>query len=542
MIKTKPNEIYKEYIKDKAYKQSLGLSDNVELFNKFYHGDQWDGVNAPDLQKPVFNILKPAIKYYVSMIVSDDIGVSVDDFDDTGQSQQIEGIIKNEIDKVFEANRFGYKTREHLKSTAIDGDSCMFCYIDDKPAGNMEIIGADGATPEPYEILGNIRIELVDNTRVHFANPAEHSLQEQMYVILSFKRHLDELQAELKDLGLNKELEALQADNEDDTQTVDSNDTKYATVFLKFWKENGSIKFTKCTKDIVITEETDLNIDIYPIVYQSWERKKNSYHGVSAIKAEINNQIFVNQIFAMAMEYQKRYAFPKVMFDKTKIPTFDNRIGTAVGVNGPPKDVIFNSFAPQGMNNQAIELANITIDKTKDVLGVFDAALGNVKPDNTSAIVAVQRAASQPLELQKMDFYQAVEDMVRIIVKMMATNYGIRNVKQTQVFDNPMTGESTTRAVIAPFDFTNMINFVDRVNIEIGGASYWSELTQVQTLDNLMGMGIIPDALTYLEAIPDGYIKNKQKIIDRIKELKEQQVPPQPAEQAPPMGEFTPTI
>ena len=58
-----------------------------------------------------------------------------------------------------------------------------------------------------------------------------------------------------------------------------------------------------------------------------------------------------------------------------------------------------------------------------------------------------------------------------------------------------------------------------QLTIDIGQGSYWSELTQISTLDNLMANKIIPDAVTYLEAIPDGYIKNKQKIIDRINAL-----------------------
>ena len=41
---------------------------------------------------------------------------------------------------------------------------------------------------------------------------------------------------------------------------------------------------------------------------------------------------------------------------------------------------------------------------------------------------------------------------------------------------------------------------------------------QVQTLDSLMTNNISPDALTYLEAIPDGYIKNKNRIVEKIKE------------------------
>jgi len=54
-----------------------------------------------------------------------------------------------------------------------------------------------------------------------------------------------------------------------------------------------------------------------------------------------------------------------------------------------------------------------TINYSRDMMGASDAALGNVKPENTSAILAVQKASSAPLELQRLAFYQFVEDAFR---------------------------------------------------------------------------------------------------------------------------------
>ena len=107
MIKKTASEIWAEYERDRAYKNSLKLPETVKLNNQFYEGNQWVGLEAPDLQKPVLNILKRSVKYYISMIVSDDIGISIEDFDDQEDSKRLEEILKNEIDKVFEKNRFG---------------------------------------------------------------------------------------------------------------------------------------------------------------------------------------------------------------------------------------------------------------------------------------------------------------------------------------------------------------------------------------------------------------------------------------------------
>ena len=86
-----------------------------------------------------------------------------------------------------------------------------------------------------------------------------------------------------------------------------------------------------------------------------------------------------------------------------------------------------------------------------------------------------------------------------------------------------MTGEYVSGTVIAPFDFAELAGTQHKVKVEIGGSSYWSELTQVQTLDNLMDRQIIPNAILYLESIPDGYIKNKAKLIEEIKKFEAEQ-------------------
>ena len=64
------------------------------------------------------------------------------------------------------------------------------------------------------------------------------------------------------------------------------------------------------------------------------------------------------------------------------------------------------------------------------------------------------------------------------------------------------------------------------LKVDIGAASYWSEILNVQTLDNMMQLGIIPDAVTYLESIPEGYIKNKADLIKSIedKQVRQQQM------------------
>ena len=300
------------------------------------------------------------------------------------------------------------------------------------------------------------------------------------------------------------------ADNESYyVNTEKDRDNDYTTVVLKMWKEKGTVHIIKCTRNAVIKREADTEYKLYPLAWLSWETMKNCYHGISPLTGKIQNQIFVNKLYAMAMMYTTKMAFPKMLYDRTKIAAWDNRIGKAIGVAGNPNEALFSNFQSADMSNNVMNMVQSTITQTKEMMGASDAALGNVKPDNTSAIIAVQKAAGMPLDIQRMDFYNFVESCVRIFIEMMRVDYGTRCVTLTDNEGNVTKEE---------FDFGLLKNYALNLKIDIGQGSYWSELMQVQTLDSMMKNKIIPDALTYLEAVPEGYIKNKNKIVESIRQ------------------------
>ena len=72
-IKKKPEDIFKEYEKGKEFNTNISLYENVEKNQRFFIGDQWYGVNAPGLMKPVFNMIKRVVTFFISMLVSEEI-------------------------------------------------------------------------------------------------------------------------------------------------------------------------------------------------------------------------------------------------------------------------------------------------------------------------------------------------------------------------------------------------------------------------------------------------------------------------------------
>ena len=70
-------QIRAEYQRATAYKQRIGLYETVRQNENFFLGRQWEGVNAPDLEKPVNNIIRRIVTYAIAQIVSDDVSASL---------------------------------------------------------------------------------------------------------------------------------------------------------------------------------------------------------------------------------------------------------------------------------------------------------------------------------------------------------------------------------------------------------------------------------------------------------------------------------
>ena len=244
---------------------------------------------------------------------------------------------------------------------------------------------------------------------------------------------------------------------------------------------------------------------------------KNSCHGVSPLTAVIPNQILVNKIYAMCSLFIQNMAFPRLMYDRTRIKDLTNDFTKAIGVPGLDGQSAFNGIIEAtkavDFSNQIMPFLEQVISNTKELMGASDTALGDVNPDNTSAIIAVSEASAMPLELQKLGFHDFVEDCVRIIVDIMTCSYGEREVMV----------DINDQLQLVKFDFTGLKEINCKMSVDVGTAAYWSELTHQQTLDNLFTAKIISDPIDYLEAIPAKNLKGKDVLIQKLKAQREKQ-------------------
>lgn len=517
-MKTPTNEeIQARFARAYDFNQQIGLYDNVKVNEDFFIGNQWEGVESNGLPTPTFNFLKQVVLFQVATITSDNLAIQTTPLPSaspytSAQLEQITEIINQQFAAIVERNRIVTKNREFLRNAAVDGDGCMYFYFD--------------PTIENGQLVkGEIVAEIIENLRVHFGNPNCRDVQKQPWIIISRRELVEDVRyraEEMKKAGQCRitDVESITADSEKWQNRYDSYTDDKVTVLTYLFRnrETKTIWCIESTEKGIIREAYDTGYSLYPLVWINWDYIHDCYHGQAMITGLIPNQKFINKMFAMVGISLLTTAFPKVIYDRNRIRSWDGSVGTAVGVNGNVADVA-KVIDGASVNPQIAQFMELCINKTRSFLGASDVAMGDSRPDNTSAIIALQRAANTPMEMTKQNMYQCVEDMGRIWIDIMAAKYGTRKVESSMSMDKP--GEQPlgmnlgSQKFMIDFDFSQLKSVQVAIKQDVGASSYWSEIANMQTLDNLL-MNHQITLKQYLERIPSGYIAKKQELINDI--------------------------
>ncbi|WP_243299134.1 portal protein [Bacillus litorisediminis] len=518
--------------------------DTVDANLAFFEGNQWRNLEVEDMPKPVFNIIKRIISFQVASLTSSKVKIN---FEPLLNSENPENpispskIANAQVQNLLEKFKFDFKIKDSLFDAAITGDACAHFYFDvnKKPYGSLS------------DAEGEICMELVDGTNVFFGNANNPRTEGQPYIIISGRDMVENLRQEAKRYAKQSKEKTNPDEITEDYNyeyqagdagqiEVDADDYGKALYIIVYRKkkvkrtvkdelgnpmldEQGNevkeevetIVASKSIENTYIYKDVDTGLSHYPVAWMNWEKQKNQYHGRALCTGILPNQIFINRMFAMVMYHLMMTAFPKAVYNADMLDVWNNEIGAAIAVSGigPHENIknIAGYLEPGNMSNQIIEAIELAMEYTKETLGVSDAALGQVDPKNTSAIIAVQKSSAIPLENPKSNLYEWIEDIGKILFDMMGTYYGLR----------PLTIDIEGEKQVVEFDFSQFKNLWFDVRADVGESSYWSEVAAIQTLDSLL-MNQHLDIIDYLERVPPEYIPQKEQLIAKIKERMEQ--------------------
>lgn len=495
-----PQGVFAEYSAGVKFCEGIDLYDTVQTNENFFIGKQWEGVQANGLPTPVFNFLKRVVLFSVANISTDNLKLHAKPLNGGGDAptwllEMYSNILNDQFTAIFEKNKMGGCIREYCRNAAVDGDGCMYAWWD----AGMET-GQDRK--------GGIRTEVLQNTQVLFGNPNSRDVQSQPYIIILRRMLVGEAQRYAREMGAGEEnIQAITPDDKENGNiAMDQLGGNKVTVMLRMWRDNetGTIHAYECTQAAEVRGEWDMGIKLYPLVWMPWDYVQDCYHGQAMITGLIPNQIFVNKLYAMSMISLMTLAYPKVMYDRTRIAGWSSKVGAAIGVSGSV-DGAAKIIDPAQISPQISQFIELAISYTQKFLGATDVALGDARPDNTSAIIALQRAAATPMELTKQNLLQSVEQLGEIYMEFMAEYYGTRQVE--------VSDANTGEKLYIGFDFSVLRDVPCSIDLDAGASSYWSEIANMQTLDNLLMQGKIPTS-EYLRRLPNGQISDRERLIE----------------------------
>ena len=504
-------EVWARYQAGIRFKCDIGLYDTVTRNERFFAGDQWAGVRAPDLPKPVVNFIKRACQQRIGEVRVNPVRVifTAEEYpaqqteDDPPAGDGAAQLLNSLFRADWERLKMDALSLDGLQDACISGDCILYTYWD-----------AGAVTGQAAR--GQAEAELVDNVNYYPGDPNDRRVQTQPYIILARREAAADVAAQAKQNGMPPpERDMIAPDRDVWTQSgdmavyelADPAQRKCVTLLLlRRDAATGHIFAQKSVRGAVVRPEWDTGLSRYPLAMMNWELRKNCCHGCAEITGLVPVQRYVNQMYAMAMLFTMQSACPKPLFNQSMIRAWSTAVGEAVPVNGDV-NAAARYMEPPKIASDAFTLPETLIRRTMEMLGVSDIELGNITPTNTSALALARNASTIPVESIRTRFYAMMEDFARNWLDM---QFACCTVPRWRT-----VGEGGERRRVV-FDTAALRRRLWSVTVEVGQGELWSEAASVQTLTKLFDAGAIT-ATQYIERLPEGYIPRRAAMLGEMR-------------------------
>ena len=517
----KETPIWALYEKGRNYHRRMGVYVDTDRNYRMYNGDQWAGAKLGDVEPVQKNFIKPIVKYKCAVIHDNLYAIvySSMNYENRAFRQQAErycDMLNRYAANIWERDKMDFKGRRVTKDSAINDEGIIYVNFDREKMVPVN--------------------EIVKKNDIYYGNENDDDIQNQPYILI--RKRMPVVNA--IDLALR---EGMSEDKIDfiigDTDTFEESGEaakeeldNMVTIVYKLYKKDGTVHFAIATRWVEIAKDMDTGLSLYPVAHFNWEEKEGSARGEGEVRFLIPNQIEVNRTEVRRVLTVKYQAFPQKVVDVSKIanPSALNQVGGVIKTNGAPVDdihKIVGTIPPAQMSPDVVQLQTDMIQMTRDLAGAGDTATGQVDPESASgrAILAVQQASQAPMTEQKESYKNFIEDLARIWLDYLIV-YSEDGVNMEEAQVDPMTGEETVQIVNVPQSALQQLQAT--VKIDVTPKSVYDRFAQEQTIENLMMNGFftaqrLGELKAYAEALDDDSVAPKQKILEIVEKMEEQQ-------------------
>ena len=514
-------QIWSLYEKGRNYHRMMGIYTDTDRNHRFYNGNQWDGVKLGGIEPIQKNFIKPIVKYK-NAVIHDNLYAAVyssENFENAEfykASERYCNILNRYARRIWERDQMDFKGRRVTKDAAVNGEGIIYVYYD-----------TGKKVP---------RNEIVDKSDIYYGNENDDNIQEQPYILIRKRMPVLKAREYAVSLGMSPEqVEHIIGDN--DTFEEAGEAAKYevdnmVTIVYKMYKEDGTVHISCATRWVVLQEDNDTGLTLYPVAHMNWEEKKGSARGEGEVKYLIPTQIEVNRTEMRRVLTVKEQAYPKKVADTTKIinPNELNTVGGTIKVAGQTVDdvrKVVGTLPPAQMSPDVKVLQDDLIQMTRELAGAGEIATGQINPENASgrAILAVQQASQAPVTEQKDNYKTFLEDLARIYMDYLIA-YSPDGAKLEEEIPDPQTGKKAVQIIVVPQ--TVLKSLQAEVKVEITPKGPFDKFAQEQTVENLLTGGYLTgqrvgELKVYGELLDDDSVMQKAKIEKAVELIEKEQ-------------------
>lgn len=519
------NIVSTRYKKGLSYLSSMNFQDTWAECDRFLDGQQWAAPTkkTANLPRPVFNIIKYIVGHKKSSVMADELKMifssmeipteGMIDFEKVQMAEDGADKFTQMADSTWERLGQDELNDEFLDNACLTGTGILHYFWDNSVTGGIS-----------RAYVGDFKGENIDPSNIYFGNPQNRFVQQQPWIIISNREMLSTVQELAQANGLDEyHLAQLTANTDTEGEIYDAakkemDGENKVTVLTQYTKTGtGQVVYTKVCNNIEIVPQTELGLDIYPIVLMNWNKKRKCIYGIGEVEGLIDNQRIINQSLAMMMLSTQNTAYPKILAKPgairqniTNIPgeiLVDHHVGQQDGV----KYMQTGQFSPI-----ALSLTETFIDITRNFSGANDAATGQAPGADMSAqaIALLQKSSGVPLEDVKRRYSRAIKDIGRVYEAFWKSKY---NTKRSIKVKNQL-GEDEMIDVTG----TDYQEYGMELKIDVGASSTYSEFTAQATLDLLYNRDALSTPL-YLKYCPKSSVPYKDRLIKDLElELQQQ--------------------